>query len=56
MTPNDLWLNGAPPSALPSLDELKEYGDLVAFERVVCQWLAEWRPLAPLFSRNARTS
>jgi hypothetical protein len=52
MTPHDLWLNGAPPPALPSLAELIEYGDLVAFERVVCQWLTEWKPLAALFAQD----
>lgn len=51
-TPADLWLNGAVPAATPTDDEVKLYGAFVAFERLVCQWLREWLPLAPLIAQE----
>lgn len=52
MTPNDLWLNGSAPAPLPSLADVKEYGAFVSFERHVCQWLREWKPLAALVAQQ----
>ncbi len=51
-TPNDLWLNGAPPPAVPDADEVRQHGAFVAFERHVCRWLREWLPLAPLVNQD----
>ncbi len=53
-TPADLWLNGEPPPAVPSDEELREYGAFVAFERLVCRWLLEWLPLAPIVNQENR--
>lgn len=52
MTPNDLWMNGAPPPALATDEKLRELGSFVAFEDLVCQWLREWKPLAALVAQE----
>jgi hypothetical protein len=52
MFPNDLWLNGVPPAAVATEAKLKELGAFVAFEDLVCTWLASFLPLAPIFAQE----
>lgn len=54
INPADLWLNGAPPPPQPTVEEIKEFGAFVAFERLVCRWLNEWQPLAPIVNQENR--
>lgn len=47
-----IWLNGAPPSAAPSADDINEHGSLIAFQIHVCRFLREFLPLAPVVNQS----
>lgn len=46
------WLNGTPPPAAPSADDINEHGSLIAFQIHVCRFLTEWLPLAPVYAQK----
>ena len=47
-----LWLNAAPPPKSPDATDIETYGSLIAFQILVCRWLTEFLPLAPIISQK----
>jgi len=53
MTIADFWVDGVPPAAQPSADDVATLGALVAFQAHVCTFLRSWNPLGAI-SAQAR--
>jgi hypothetical protein len=52
MTIADYWVDGAPPAAQPTEQEVATLGALVAFQAHACEFLRKWNPLGAIAAQS----
>ena len=52
MTIADFWVDGTPPAAQPTEDDVVTMGALVAFQAHVCTFLRSWNPLGAISAQS----